>query len=86
MYHLELEERAEEAVATFADNVRHSDKEVRISTLKILCHYKSLGGENSSVDQPAVKKRKIEVSPTSNAECTGNNVCIFIFCVTIMFF
>lgn len=79
MYHPELEERTAEAVAAFADNLRHSDKDVRVSTLKILSHYKSLCEENSSVDQPAVKKRKINVSPSSIVDCTGNNVCIFIF-------
>jgi U3 small nucleolar RNA-associated protein 20 len=78
MYHQELEEMSAEAVAAFADNLCHSDKEIRISTLKILCCYKSLGEENSSVYQSAAKKRKIEVSPTSIVDNTGNNVCIFI--------
>ncbi|MCH79311.1 small subunit processome component 20-like protein [Trifolium medium] len=72
MYHPELEEMTAEAA--FADNLCHSDKEVRISTLKILCHYKPLGEVNSSVDQSAAKKRKIEVSPTSIVDNTGNNV------------
>lgn len=83
IYHPELEEKTADAVATFSDNLHHSDKEIRISTLKILCHYKPLGWENSSVDQPVAKKRKTEVSPTLNVECTENNVCIllsFIFC------
>ena len=79
MYHSELEEGIYGAVAAFADNLRHSDKDIRISTLRILCRYKPFCGENSSVDQPAEKKRKTEVSSTSNADCTGNNVCIFMF-------
>ncbi|RHN69146.1 hypothetical protein MtrunA17_Chr3g0121561 [Medicago truncatula] len=73
VYHPELEEMIAESVAAFADNLCHSDKEVRISTLKILCHYKSLGEEISSVDQSAAKKRKIEVSPTSIVDNVGNN-------------
>ncbi|XP_004492742.1 uncharacterized protein [Cicer arietinum] len=73
VYHPELSERTAEAVTTFLDNLCHSDKEVRISTLKILCHYKPLGEENSSVDQSAAKKRKIEVSPTSILDIPGNN-------------
>ncbi|XP_058732408.1 U3 small nucleolar RNA-associated protein 20-like isoform X2 [Vicia villosa] len=87
MYHPELEEMTAEEVPSFGDNLCHSDKEVRISTLKILCHYKSLGEENSSMDQSAakkgkikalmdqsaVKKRKIEASPTSFVDNTGNN-------------
>nr|KYP57020.1 U3 small nucleolar RNA-associated protein 20 [Cajanus cajan] len=63
IYHPELEEGTADAVETFADNLHHSDKEIRIATLKILCNYKILGWENSSVDQPADKKRKLEVSP-----------------------
>ncbi|XP_045811204.1 small subunit processome component 20 homolog isoform X1 [Trifolium pratense] len=73
MYHPELEEMSAEAVTSFSGNLCDSDKELRISTLKILCHYKSLGEENSSVDQSAAKKRKIEVSPTSVVDNTGNN-------------
>ncbi|XP_058787152.1 uncharacterized protein LOC131661580 [Vicia villosa] len=66
MYHPELEEMTAEEVAAFGDNLCHSEKEVRISTLKILCHYKSLGEKNSSMDQSASKKRKIEGSNTRN--------------------
>ncbi|KAL5061396.1 hypothetical protein RYX36_033000 [Vicia faba] len=87
MYHPELEEMTAEEVAAFGDNLCHSNKEVRIPNLKILCHYKSLGEENSSMDQSAskkrkieasmdqssAKKRKIEASPTSIVDNTGNN-------------
>lgn len=86
MYHPELEEMIAESVAAFADNLCHSDKEVRISTLKILCHYKSLGEEISSVDQSAAKKRKIEVSPTSIVDNVGNNVCFFILYTPLPFY
>ncbi|RDY00034.1 Small subunit processome component 20-like protein, partial [Mucuna pruriens] len=79
-YHPELEERTADAVTTFSDNLHHSDKEIRISTLKILCHYKPLGWENSSVDQPT-KKRKIEVSPTSNADCMENNALLLLLSI-----
>ncbi|CAJ1855304.1 unnamed protein product [Sphenostylis stenocarpa] len=72
IYHPELEEKTAEAVVSLSDNLHHPDKDIRISTLKILCHYKPLLWENSSVDQPA-KKQKIEVSPTCNAECKENN-------------
>lgn len=101
MYHPELEEMTAEEVAAFGDNLCHSEKEVRISTLKILCHYKSLGGKNSSMDQSASKKRKIEgsntgnksaakkrkikASSTSTVDNTGNNVCVFKLC-TFAFF
>ncbi|CAK8567091.1 unnamed protein product [Lathyrus sativus] len=72
MYHPELEKMTAEEVAAFGDNLCHSEKEVRISTLKILCHYKSLGEENSSMDQSAAKKRKIKASSTSIVDNTGN--------------
>ncbi|KAK7331456.1 hypothetical protein VNO77_25681 [Canavalia gladiata] len=81
IYHPELEERTTDAVAIFADNLYHSDKEIRISTLKILCYYKPLGGENSSVDRPAEKKRKIEVSPNSNVNCTENNALLLLLSI-----
>jgi len=84
LYHSELEEKTADAVAIFSDNLHHSDKEIRISTLKILCYYKPLVWENSSVDQPADMKRKTEVSPTSNADCTENNV--HTFKITLHFF
>ncbi|KAJ1406609.1 Down-regulated-in-metastasis protein [Sesbania bispinosa] len=79
--HPELEERTTEALATFADNLRHPDKEIRISTLKILCHYKSLGGENTLGDQPAEKKRKIEVSPTANVDCARNDALLLLLSI-----
>ncbi|CAI8597993.1 unnamed protein product [Vicia faba] len=66
IYHPELEEMTAEEVAAFGDNLCHSEKEVRISTLKILCQYNSLGEENSSMDQSASKKRKIKASNTGN--------------------
>lgn len=81
IYHPELAEKTADAVATFSDNLHHSDKEMRVSTLKILCHYKPLCSENSSVDQPADKKRKIEVSPTSNADCTVNNALLLLLSI-----
>ncbi|KAL2955225.1 hypothetical protein AAZX31_18G015600 [Glycine max] len=81
IYHPELEEKTADAVATFSDNLHHSDKEIRISTLKILCHYKPLGWENSSVDQPVAKKRKTEVSPTLNVECTENNALLLLLSI-----
>ncbi|XP_061369187.1 uncharacterized protein LOC133312060 isoform X1 [Gastrolobium bilobum] len=81
IYHPELEERTAGAVAKFADNLRHSNKETRISTLKILSHYKLCDEENSLVDQPAEKKRKTEVSPTSNVDCTGNNALLLLLSI-----
>ncbi|KAL2332603.1 hypothetical protein Fmac_013816 [Flemingia macrophylla] len=76
IYRPELEERTADAVETFADNLHHSNKDIRIATLKILCHYKI-----SSVDQPADEKRKIEVSPCVAADCTENNALLLLLSI-----
>ncbi|XP_027334628.1 small subunit processome component 20 homolog isoform X2 [Abrus precatorius] len=81
IYHSEVEERTTDAVAIFANNLYHSDKDIRISTLKILCHSNPLSGENSSVDQQAEKKRKIEVSPTFNVNCPENNALLLLLSI-----
>ncbi|CAL0327253.1 unnamed protein product [Lupinus luteus] len=81
MYHPELEERVADTMATFADNLHHLDKEIRISTLKILCHFKLLDGDNSSLDQPSKKKRKTEISSASNVDSTGNNVLLLLLSI-----
>jgi len=77
IYHPELEGKTADAVAIFSDNLHHSDKEIRISTIKILRHYKPIVWESSSVDEAADMKNKTEVSPTSNADFTENNVRTF---------
>ncbi|KAA0033350.1 U3 small nucleolar RNA-associated protein 20 [Cucumis melo var. makuwa] len=47
-------DKVEDAVQVFADNLRHSDKGVRLSTLRILCQYEPLQSANlakeSSID------------------------------------
>ncbi|WVZ05123.1 hypothetical protein V8G54_018469 [Vigna mungo] len=78
IYNPELEEKTADAVAVFSDNLHHSDKEIRISTLKILCHCKPLVWESSSVDESADMKKKTEVSPTSNADFTENNALLLL--------
>lgn len=74
-HHPQLEDRIDSVVTIFADNLSHSDKEIRISTLKILCHYKFLAMETPSAGQMAAKKRKIEVSQISSVD-SPSNVCI----------
>lgn len=60
-YHPELEaEKVEDAVVIYADNLCHSDKAIRVSTLRILCHYEPLTYEDSTMDQPPEKKMKTE--------------------------
>ncbi|KAI4344958.1 hypothetical protein L6164_012131 [Bauhinia variegata] len=75
IYHPELGvDKLMGAATIFADNLCHNEKEIRISTLKILCHYKPLGWENPPEDQPANKKRRTEVSQSFNVNSTGSNV------------
>ncbi|XP_027937625.1 small subunit processome component 20 homolog isoform X2 [Vigna unguiculata] len=78
IYHPELEGKTADAVAIFSDNLHHSDKEIRISTIKILRHYKPIVWESSSVDEAADMKNKTEVSPTSNADFTENNALLLL--------
>ncbi|KAK6941816.1 U3 small nucleolar RNA-associated protein 20, N-terminal [Dillenia turbinata] len=58
----------------FCENLSHSDKMIRISTLRILCHYDPQVCALLGDDQPIVKKLKIEVSQSSDLEIKSNNV------------
>ncbi|KAB1206516.1 hypothetical protein CJ030_MR7G000028 [Morella rubra] len=74
MYHPELlKERAVDEVTIFADNLGHSNKVIRLSTLRILCHYEPLSYVDSPKDQPVEKKMKAEVSQTSLVDTQCNN-------------
>ncbi|KAK0579383.1 hypothetical protein LWI29_025507 [Acer saccharum] len=76
-YHPELEaQKAVDAVLIFADNLCHSDKAIRVPTLRILCHYEPLSCEISTNDQPPQKKMKTEtgVSHSSLMDYYGCNV------------
>lgn len=77
--HSEIGDRFDGVITIFADNLSHSDKEIRISTLKILCHYKFLDREIPSAEQLAVKRRKTEFSHISNVDSTSSNVCILYY-------
>ncbi|KAB1216916.1 hypothetical protein CJ030_MR4G016071 [Morella rubra] len=74
-YHPELlMERAGDEVTIFADNLRHPNKVIRLSTLRILCHYEPLSCVDSRKDQPVEKKMKTEVSQTALVDTRCNNV------------
>lgn len=72
----EIEDSIGSVVTIFADNLSNSEKEIRISTLKILCHYKFLDSGIPSTEQMAEKRRKTESSYISNVDSTPSNVCI----------
>lgn len=75
MLHPELKaEKATEALCVFAENLCHSDKMIRLSTLRILCHYQLINYEQSPRDEPAEIEMKTEVS--QSAVDQGSNVSI----------
>ncbi|XP_057754877.1 uncharacterized protein LOC130974144 isoform X1 [Arachis stenosperma] len=80
MCHSELVKGITSAVTEFADNLHDPCKEIRISTLRILCRYK-VGCETSSGDQPPEKKRKTEVSLISKVNCTGYNALVLLLLI-----
>jgi len=85
MYHQELAgEKVVDAVSIFSDNLRHSNNEIRLSTLRILCHYQPLGCVDSTNDQPAAKKMRTEVSQNSLVESQGINVCVYFLAVLVV--
>ncbi|GJX79607.1 small subunit processome component 20 homolog isoform X1 [Tanacetum coccineum] len=52
-YHLELEAgKTVDAFNIFSENLYHSNKQIRLLTLRILCHYEPLNSENSPSNQP----------------------------------
>ncbi|OMO49638.1 Down-regulated-in-metastasis protein [Corchorus capsularis] len=62
IYHPALKgENTVDAVGNFADNLCHSDKGIRLPTLRILCHYEPLSCKISAEDLPAKKKIKLDV-------------------------
>ncbi|EEF44174.1 conserved hypothetical protein [Ricinus communis] len=61
-YHPELaRNKAVDALGIFANNLCNSDKEIRVSTLRILCHYQYLDSEISAEDRRPEKRMKTEV-------------------------
>ncbi|ONI16067.1 hypothetical protein PRUPE_3G077100 [Prunus persica] len=74
-YHPELQaDKAIDALDIFADNLFHSDRGIRASTLRILCHYETLNCNICTEDEPVVKKMRTEVSPTCHVDNQGFNV------------
>ncbi|KAG7947105.1 hypothetical protein I3843_14G077400 [Carya illinoinensis] len=74
-YHPELSvEKAVDAVMIFADNLRHCNKGIHFSTLRILCHYEPLSSVDSTNDQAVGKKTKSEVAQGSRVDSQGMNV------------
>ncbi|XP_057768678.1 uncharacterized protein LOC130988750 [Salvia miltiorrhiza] len=62
------------ALDIFSDNLSHSNREIRLSTLCILCHYESIHDQNSDKKQPVENNPGIDVSETSLVDGPDNNV------------
>lgn len=75
-YHQEFEaNKFGEAVDVFAENLSHFDKRIRVSTLRILCHYQPLSCDICTSDQPVGQKMSNEICQTSHGIGLGGNVC-----------
>ncbi|XP_015574070.2 small subunit processome component 20 homolog [Ricinus communis] len=74
-YHPELaRNKAVDALGIFANNLCNSDKEIRVSTLRILCHYQYLDSEISAEDRRPEKRMKTEVAQTHPADISSMDV------------
>ncbi|XP_010445040.1 PREDICTED: U3 small nucleolar RNA-associated protein 20-like [Camelina sativa] len=52
--------KAVEAFDIFSENLRHPNKDVRLMTLRILCHFETLSSDPSFEEHPPKKKMKTE--------------------------
>lgn len=65
--YIELQaDKAEDAFGIFSENLRHSNKDIRLQTLRILCHFETLSSNPSSEEHPPKKKLKTESLPKAN--------------------
>ncbi|MCD9558563.1 U3 snoRNP protein [Datura stramonium] len=62
------------ALGVFAANLSHHDKNLRLSTLRILCHYEPLTDVSSTNEQPLEKKMRMDNPQTTLMDYHGNNV------------
>lgn len=74
-YHPELVvSKLVDALGVFAANLSHHDKNLRLSTLRILCHYEPLTDVSSTNEQPLEKKMRMDNPQTTLVDYHGNNV------------
>ncbi|GKF74005.1 hypothetical protein Tco_0220337, partial [Tanacetum coccineum] len=75
-YHLELEAgKIVDAFDIFSENLYHPNKQIRLLTLRILCHYESLNSENSPSNQPLENDMIIDHSDNINTSDHRDSVC-----------
>ncbi|EOA39466.1 hypothetical protein CARUB_v10008061mg, partial [Capsella rubella] len=56
-------DKAEDAFHIFSENLRHSNKDIRLFTLRVLCHFEKFSSNSSLAEHPPKKKLKSETSP-----------------------
>ncbi|CAA7036210.1 unnamed protein product [Microthlaspi erraticum] len=59
-------DKAEHAFGIFSENLRHPNKDIRLLTLRILCHFETLPSNLSSEEHHPMKKLKTESLPKAN--------------------
>ncbi|KAF7849855.1 hypothetical protein BT93_L0220 [Corymbia citriodora subsp. variegata] len=75
IHHQEFEaNKFVDAVDVFAENLCHFDKRIRVSTLRILCHYQPLSCDNYASDRPVGQKMSNEICQTFHGIGLGGNV------------
>ena len=70
-------DKVEDAVQVFADNLRHPDKGVRISTLRILCHYEPLRSGILIKDPAIDNEMETENLESCSDDSVGSEVSLF---------
>lgn len=63
-----------DALGVFAANLSHHDKKLRLSTLRILCHYEPLTEVSCTNEQPLEKKMRLDNPQTTLVDYHANNV------------
>lgn len=63
-----------DALSVFAANLSHQDKSLRLSTLRILCHYEPLADVSSTNERSLEKKMRMDIPQTTLVDYHDNNV------------
>lgn len=63
-----------DTLGVFAANLSHHDKNLRLSTLRILCHYEPLTDVSSANEQPLEKKVRMDNPQSTLVDYHGNDV------------
>lgn len=75
------------ALDIFSENLSHANREIRLSTLRILCHYESVHDRDSAKNHPVENNSGIDGVETSLVDDFHNNVLFLLhnLCLTIQY-